>query len=196
MVEYPNEVQLRFEAIGEQLRAKITSKFQTTTFLAGFAFAVLGFEVSLLWQSTRLPKCLPLSISLMLAALVLYVGAAIKLDELTMPKRFWKPDESNVLSSSSSLGVLNDSDLWELQKRMIFYWTKMSIVATVLTLISLLLVLLPLTPIELSNGPSYTSLLWTVCIYLAIFLFLSLMYLAVLTHFARKSFNPLLRPSD
>jgi len=33
--------QARIEAIGDQLRAKISSKFQTSTFLVGFGFTVL-----------------------------------------------------------------------------------------------------------------------------------------------------------
>ena len=43
-----DEEQERIEAIGEQLRAKINSKFQTSTFLAGFAFTILGIQISAL----------------------------------------------------------------------------------------------------------------------------------------------------
>jgi hypothetical protein len=41
-----DESQERIEAIGDQLRAKISSKFQTSTFLAGFGLAVLTHSKS------------------------------------------------------------------------------------------------------------------------------------------------------
>ena len=82
-----DEPQARIEAIGDQLRAKISSKFQTSTFLAGFGFAVLTVQLSTFWQSPKFPYLLPTSISFMIASLFLYIAAVIKLDELTMPKR-------------------------------------------------------------------------------------------------------------
>jgi len=41
----PKELQARIEAFGDQLRAKISSKFQTSTFLAGLSFAILGIQI-------------------------------------------------------------------------------------------------------------------------------------------------------
>jgi hypothetical protein len=68
-----DEEQDRLEALGEQLRAKISSKFQTSTFLAGFALAVLGVQISAIvqWPGDAIPIQLFVSISLLLAAFVL-----------------------------------------------------------------------------------------------------------------------------
>ena len=59
-----DESQERIEAIGDQLRAKISSKFQTSTFLAGFGLAVLTLQLSTFWQAQRFPCLLPVSISI------------------------------------------------------------------------------------------------------------------------------------
>jgi hypothetical protein len=91
----PEELRQRTEAIGDQLRAKIASKFQTSTFLAGFAATILSIEITLLWDSQDKPDLLPLSIGTMVGALILYTAAIIKLGELTMPKRFWEEDASH-----------------------------------------------------------------------------------------------------
>jgi hypothetical protein len=88
------EPRARIEAIGEQLRSKISSKFQTSTFLAGFGFTVLTVQVSTFWQSPRFPYLLPTSISILVVSIVIYIAAVVKLDGLTMPKRFWKEDRS------------------------------------------------------------------------------------------------------
>ena len=83
-------IQTRIEDIGKQLRAKIRSKFQASTFLAGFSFTLLGFQITRLWQPVEIPRLLPVSVALMLLAISLYISAIMKLDELTMPKRFWE----------------------------------------------------------------------------------------------------------
>jgi hypothetical protein len=82
----------RVEAIGDQLRAKITSKFTASTFLAGFALTILSGQVFTIWQSTVLPFLFPLAVGIVTAAVVLLVDAVLRLDEITMPKRLW--DES------------------------------------------------------------------------------------------------------
>lgn len=82
------EQQELIEKVGEQLRAKIASKFQTSSFLAGLAVAVLGVQLATLTDGAK-PPLFAFSIALMFAAIVIYVAALIKLDELTMPKRFW-----------------------------------------------------------------------------------------------------------
>lgn len=138
----------RIEAIGDQLRAKITSKFTASTFLAGFALTILSGQVFMLWQSSVLPLLLPLSVGTVAAAVVLFVDAIVRLDELTMPKRFWE-ESSDAASTghSSREGYLVDSDLWELQKHMIFYWTRFTLVATWMTGIAVLAMLAPFSPL-------------------------------------------------
>jgi hypothetical protein len=145
-----DEPQARIEAIGDQLRAKISSKFQTSTFLAGFGLAVLTVQLSTFWQSPKFPYLLPTSISFMVASLFIYIAAVIKLDELTMPKRFWKEDSAKRNRDATRLAYLTDNDLWELQKRMVFYWWYLTIVAASLTAVSLMLMLLPCPPRQLS----------------------------------------------
>lgn len=197
MTEDIRETQARIEAIGEQLRAKINSKFQTSTFLAGFAFTILGIQISVLWQSTKVPQSLPVSISLMLGAIFLYIGAIVKLDELTMPKRFWEEDKNKKQPGVSHLAYLDQEDLWELQRRMIFYWTTLTIVATFLTAISLFLMLLPFAPKDLfTSSNNFTELLWITFNWAVIFIFLVFVYFVVLINWARKNFKPLLRPHD
>jgi len=88
-IRMSSESQDRVEAIGEQLRAKIASKFTASTFLAGFALTVLSGQVFALWQSSRLPMLFPPAVGAVFGALMLFVAAIIKLDELTMLKRFW-----------------------------------------------------------------------------------------------------------
>jgi hypothetical protein len=138
----------RVEAIGDQLRAKITSKFTASTFLAGFALSILSGQVFMLWQSSFLPLLFPLAVGTVAAAVVLFVDAVVRLDELTMPKRFW--DESNDAEDtghSSREGYLVDADLWELQKQMIFYWTKLTLVATWMTGVAVIAMLVPFKPV-------------------------------------------------
>ena len=60
----PDETR-RVQEIGEQLRGKIASKFQTTTFMAGICFAVLGIQISFLWQAATTPNLLPVALSTM-----------------------------------------------------------------------------------------------------------------------------------
>jgi hypothetical protein len=93
---------------------------------------------------------LPVSISIMVVSICICIAALVRLDELTMPKRFWK-HASNQSETETTLAYLKGNDLWELQKRMVFYWWCLTAVATSLTGASLLLMLLPLAPRELPD---------------------------------------------
>jgi len=147
-----SESQDRVEAIGDQLRDKIRSKFQSSTFLAGFGFTILSVEISMLWTTHEVPRLLSFSIPLMLAAICFFVAAALRLDALTMPKRFWEEDRNSADREASQLAYLTDDDLWQLQRRMIFYWTWLTVLATVMTAISLVLVLLPIDSVVRSDS--------------------------------------------
>jgi hypothetical protein len=135
------------EQTGDQLHAKITSKFQTSSFLAGFAVAVLGVLLAMLSNTSR-PRLFSLSIALLFAAVLVYVAALIKLDELTMPKRFWsKPPSKHPVPPKDlknyELVRLDDDDLFELRRRMVFYWYGLTITATGMTGAALVLLLVP-----------------------------------------------------
>jgi hypothetical protein len=67
-----------------------------------------------------------------------------------MPKRFWKRP-FNQSETETTLAYLKGNDLWEPQKRMVFYWWCLTTVATSLTGASLLLMLLPLAPRDLPD---------------------------------------------
>ncbi|ARV58074.1 hypothetical protein BZZ01_04985 [Nostocales cyanobacterium HT-58-2] len=187
-----DEKQVRMEEIGKQLRAKISSKIATSTFLAGFGFAVLSIQVSILWDSEHIPGLLFLSIGLMVASLFIYIMAVIQLDGLTMPKRFWKEDEKNYNPCASRLAYLTDEDIWELRKQMIFYWSRLTIVATVVMAISLFLILLPCSPQTFS-----INLIEQTCFWSLLSLFIAFGYFAIqYYYFAKKNFKPLLRNKD
>lgn len=133
------------EAIGEQLRAKITSKFTASTFLAGFALVLLSEQIGALWQEDAggtLPWLFAPATGAVAAALVLFVRAVMLLDEMTMPKRFWsmrRPDKSTEPESP----YLTDGDIVMLSERMIFFWRRLGIAATMLTGIAIALMLAP-----------------------------------------------------
>jgi drug/metabolite transporter (DMT)-like permease len=132
------------ESIGEQLRAKILSKFQTSAFLAGLAVAVLGVQLATLADTSQ--ERSPLfwvSIALMFGALVVYVAALIKLDELTLPKRFWQKNPDDPVPQRYSNVLLNDRDLILLRRRMVFHWYTLTLTATGITGLALLLLLVP-----------------------------------------------------
>jgi hypothetical protein len=150
-----NEFQERVEAIGEQLRAKINSKFQVSALLAGFAFTILSIQIPSLWTEDRSLVVGVITVSLMIAAIVLYIFSIIRLDELTMPKRFWEEDK-DISSTGLSLGGLTVDDLNALKDRMVFYWVKLTLTATWLTTLSLLLLLLPFAKRE-TNAPNTTG---------------------------------------
>ena len=142
----------RIEAIGDQLRAKIASKFTASTFFAGFGLTILSSQVFTLWQATSLPALFPVAVGFVAAAVVLFVDAILQLDVLTMPKRFWDEDANAATTGQSSRdGYLLDEDLWQLRKHMIFYWTRLTLVATWLTGIAALLMLVPFKPLPMDS---------------------------------------------
>jgi hypothetical protein len=151
-----------------------------STFLAGFGLAVLTLQLSTFWQAPTFPFLLPVSISIMVVSICIYIAAVVKLDELTMPKLFWK--HPSPLSQTEKLAYLKEEDLFQLQKRMVFYWWRLTAVATSLTGASLLLMLLPLTPRALSTpNIKENTLYWTLG-----GLILLLIYFAIL-HFVVRS---------
>jgi hypothetical protein len=188
------ELDERIEAIGEQLRAKISSKFQVSAFLAGFAFTILSMQVSALWEEkSKSLLILSMSASLMIAAIVLYIFSIIRLDELTMPKRFWEEDSGKMMNvnASTAWGCLNDQDLWTLKDRMVFYWTYLTLVATMLTVSSILLMLLPI-----SDKYQYKSIAgWVFFFGFLIIGLVSWFYVKYITKRASKMGN-LSRPVD
>jgi len=181
--------QARIEAIGAQLRAKISSKFQTSSVLIGFCFALLTIQISIHWDSDKAPPLLPVSIAIMLAAIILYATAMIKLDGLTMPKRFW-PEDPNALGPRMQ-GLLRDKDLWELYNQTVFWWFCLVVVGTVLTAVSLLAMLFPV-----SFGKSIESLprftIWFACGGIVA----AVIYLGVIFMIASRKFSALVRPLD
>jgi hypothetical protein len=188
------EYQARIEAIGDQLRAKISSKFQTSTFLAGFGLAVLTLELSTFWQGQKFPGLLPFSISIMFVSICIYIAAVVKFDELTMPKRFWK--YASPLNETEKLAYLKEDDLFQLQKRMVFYWLSLTAVATSLTGASLLLMLCPCDPLDLSNLDSIKktlgiTLAWTLGGVLLVLIYFGVLYSVVRSLKKRKDWLPL-----
>jgi hypothetical protein len=149
----------RIEQIGEQLRAKITSKFTASTFLAGFALTVLTGQVFTLHQDAKnLSPLYPVSVGAVVAALYLFIYAIIKLDELTMPKRFWE-QEPQAQSQPPPYGAfLHDDDLLGLQRRMIFFWQRLTMVATITTAIAVMGMLVPATLLGCSDFPGISTI--------------------------------------
>src|SRR5436305_13920229 len=82
------EYRKRIDDIDAQLQAKIRGLQSVSTFLAGFAFTVLGLEIGTLWRSEYIPFLIFFSIPLMLGAVVLYINGVMKLTGLAMPKPF------------------------------------------------------------------------------------------------------------
>jgi len=143
------------ETIGDQLRAKISSKFTTATFLAGFSLTVLTGQVFALCQDVeRLPLLFAPSVGAVFGAFVLFVEAIVKLDELTMPKRFWTEDANAFRPTFGPpvSGCWTNDDLWELQKRMIFLWQRLAIIATFITALAALTMLYPWSRVTIDSA--------------------------------------------
>ena len=191
-----DESKTRTEAIGDQLRAKISSKFQASTFLGGFAFTVLTIQLSISWQSKIVPFFLPACISLMVVSLGLYGAAVVKLDGLTLPKRFWTEDPNHHCRSAAQLAYLKDEDLWQLKDRMVFYWQFLTLAATALMAISLSLMLLPVSPRQFSEGLVEDTFLWVVILLISMGVYFVVLYLVVRHRKRKGCWNPLLRPHD
>lgn len=198
--------QNRIEAIGDQLRGKISGKFQISAFLGGFGFALFGIQMTLLWSSKEIPKYLPYSISAMLAAICMYIAAVVVLDRLTMPKRFWSEDKNKENSATdeerlfSQSGFLVSEDLWQLRNRMMFYWISLDYVGIGLTILYLILTLLPATPIQLNGANSLTraEILCQTAYLAVIIVIVTFGYFTVLWAIGKyvKKFKPMLRGPD
>lgn len=65
----------RLEALGDQLRVKIASKFTASTFFAGFAFTIFAGAAVSQWQQAWLSAATPVAIALSAAATLLFVAA-------------------------------------------------------------------------------------------------------------------------
>jgi hypothetical protein len=182
--------QQRIEEIGEQLRAKIASKFSTTAFLAGFSLTLLGLELSMLWSNSRLPLLLPYAIGALVFAIVLYARALMRLDELTMPKRFWEEGSGDHDPALSHLGLLTDGDLWALADRMVYYWYRLVHAALWVTGFSLALILVPV------ESPEPMKAVSSALVASAIAAILSVVYIQIFASERGKEFAPLTRPSD
>lgn len=182
-----DERQAQIEAIGNQLRAKILSKVQTTTFLGGLTVAGLAAQMSNPGVSAR-PPLFAVSVGLMLGAVVLYVAGLIKLDELTMPKRFWEEDPHQEAGDYMFV-LLTDDDLWVIRNRMVFYWNRLTLTATAAAGLALFLLLIPSTWIAPAAGPDGNFV-----VALSV-LALAGGYLATLLAVARKRLGVLGRPA-
>jgi hypothetical protein len=138
------------ERYGDQLRAKISSKFSASTFLAGFAATILTTLLTSRWEGRQEGAFQhTLALGLAAAASILFVHAIVRLDELSMPKRFW-PGRENARNQAEDVGLLTQEDLWVLHNRMVFFWRYLTLTATTLTGIGLLALALP--PLGTSNS--------------------------------------------
>ena len=133
------------EAYGDQLRAKIASKFSASTFLAGFAATILTALVTAALGEGQQAAQYPVALAFSAAASILFVQAVIRFDELSMPKRFW-PSRSDVPNSGEDVGLLALDDLWVLHDRMVFFWRYLTLAATALTGGGLFILILPPLP--------------------------------------------------
>jgi hypothetical protein len=131
------------ERYGDQLRAKISSKFSASTFLAGFAATVLTALLTSGGPGDQHAAIqYPLALGFTTAASILFVQAIIRLDELSMPKRFW-PSRGDAQNRAEDVGLLTQDDLWVLHDRMVFFWRYLTLAATGLTGVGLLALVLP-----------------------------------------------------
>ena len=188
MATDPNHA--RIEAIGDQLRAKVTSKFQTVAFLGGFALTLLGTQLSILWGGGRVPLLLPYAIGVLVFALLLYAYALTRFNSLTMPKRFWDEASGARDASASHHGLLTDRDLWAIHDRMVFYWTRLVMIAIGATAVSLALILVPL--IAPDAAPGLRSALLPAVAAAAI----ALLYVRLFASEVGRPFAPMQRPRD
>jgi hypothetical protein len=138
------------ETYGDQLRGKISSKFSASTFLAGFAATILTALLTSVWGPEQQAVVqYPLALGLATAASILFVQAIIRLDELSMPKRFW-PSRADAPRTPEDVGLLTQEDLWVLHDRMVFFWRYLTLAATGLTGVGLFALALP--PLHIAGG--------------------------------------------
>jgi hypothetical protein len=180
--------QERIEALGEQLRAKISSKFQASSVLAGLAATMLSVQVAGTDASAAAND--RVSTSLTLSSLVLYIAALIYLDSLAMPKRFWRVDETTS-SPDSRLGNLTDDDLCALKTSMVFDWVSHSLVATALMAFAVGFMLYETSTPSVHPVP----LKWPLPVW-GWSLIVTLAYLVVMFLIHMKSFRRPMRPCD
>src|SRR5580704_6716020 len=115
------------ETVGDQLRAKIVSKFQIAGTMAGLVFATLGIQLSLLYQD-NISRFLPESIGLMFTSASLFCVSLYRLDGLTMPKMFWERSWDSAPYGDDSWS-LTPQNLMALKTRMLFIWMRPAVVA-------------------------------------------------------------------
>lgn len=140
--------QAQLESYGDQLRAKIASKFSASTFLAGSAATILTTLVTSFGGGQRLEVQTVLALCLATAASVLFVQAIIRLDELSMPKRFW-PSRPDAQNRGEDVGLLTQDDLWALHDRMVYFWRRLTLTAAALTGAGLVALLVPPLPVPI-----------------------------------------------
>jgi len=135
----------RIEQFGDQLRAKIASKFTASTFLAGFSLTVLTGQIAILWQADVevLSPFFSFSVGAVAGAFFLFVVAVIRLDELTMPKVFWEPWHWKPTETPSDDVNLRYEDLWKLKSMMVMIWLRLTIPATFISAVALVAMLIP-----------------------------------------------------
>jgi hypothetical protein len=121
---------------------------------------------------------------------LLYVAALVKLDELTMPKRFWR-DAPAGRADDYTFVLLSDEDLWTIRNRMVFYWNSLTLAATGTAGAALLLMLVPGAPAGDGSTPGGSGMFVTVIAGLAV----AVVYMAVMLSIARKRCGVLLPPS-
>lgn len=162
------------ERYGDQLRAKISSKFSASTFLAGFASTILGGLLSDIWSHDHgTPVLFPQVLALTVVATVLFFHGVVRLDELSMPKRFW-PGRSEAANRAADVGLLTQDDLWALHDRMVFYWRYLTMSGTAATGIAFLVFILP-QRVEATGPPQYGTVLWAASGALLAFLYARLL---------------------
>ena len=134
--------------IWKELRDKIRGKFQVSTFLAGFSFTVLNAQIGMLVKNEPV-LMLPISICLLVFAVMLYSASIYLLDSLTTPKMFRSIDaEKNcdygpdVQTDKFSPPWIEPRDLWQIKDMMVFIWSKMTIVAVTITLFSVIFMII------------------------------------------------------
>jgi uncharacterized membrane protein (DUF485 family) len=94
---------------------------------------------------------LPISIGLLIFAVVLYSASIYLLDSLTMPKMFRNIDaEKNcnygpdAETDKFSPPWIEPRDLWQIKDMMVFIWSKMTIPAVIVTFVSVIFMMFPI----------------------------------------------------
>lgn len=96
-----------------------------------------------MWQSAKLPALFSAAVAVLLAAVMLFVKAVLRFDELTMPKALWEVPGVQRQRGQVFSSLLTNYDLTILYGRMVFVWYRLTIVAMFLTTAAVLLMLMP-----------------------------------------------------